>query len=228
MPATRPTDHHLTRVDHTARIEGFILTFFNSVADIELVTVPVAVDQFITDKSFTAIISFRGIEHGFVALNCSEALIHKLATGMLGEEGEMSSANLSAVLGETINILTDNLLETSTGKQCHKSSMPVVVRSDTNLLRKLLADKRGYTGLFTHGTSQVLFKIVIHPADCAVVTSQRALQQAMAVHQVHQLFSCPRFGDPCALAQSGNAPCGISGSCHAAPPTTDYGSAVGG
>ncbi|MBV5350560.1 chemotaxis protein CheX, partial [bacterium] len=182
MQAIKPTDHHLMHPDRTAQIEGCVLAFFSNVADIELLTDSHPMDHLATDKSFTAIINFGGSEQGFVALNCSEALVRQLAVSMLGDEGEMDEAYLNDVLGEIINILTDNLLEKTADHQYYKVSIPAVIRSDRELLQKLLTDRRGYTGSFTHGSSRVLFKVVIRPPDCIAASAVHATHPATALH----------------------------------------------
>jgi hypothetical protein len=222
MSTTNPIDP-LINLDRAAQIEGYLITFFSNVADVELITDLHPRDHLSSDKSFTAIINFGGTdEHGFVALNCSEVLVRHLAASMLGDEGEMDDTYLGDVLGETINILTDSVLKISTGKNCHKISMPAVIRSDTNLLQKLLADTRGYTGAFRHGTSQVLFKVVIRPADCIAATSVFSAQPVAAVHQIHQLFSCPRFDHRfdhlCSLPQSCTMEDRVSSRCNTDTP----------
>ncbi len=201
MQAIKPTDHHLMHPDRTAQIEGCVLAFFSNVADIELLTDSHPMDHLATDKSFTAIINFGGSEQGFVALNCSEALVRQLAVSMLGDEGEMDEAYLNDVLGEIINILTDNLLEKTADHQYYKVSIPAVIRSDRELLQKLLTDRRGYTGSFTHGSSRVLFKVVIRPPDCIATSTVHATHPATALHEAHQLFSCPRFDHFCTEPQ---------------------------
>lgn len=218
MSSTKQPDHHLLQFDRAAQIENCILTFFSNVPEIELITDFSPTDRKTTGESFTAIINFGGIEQGFMALNCSEVLLKKLAASMLGDEEEINDAYLSDVLGETINILSDTLLNLSTGSKSYKISIPAVIRSDTDLLQKLLADKRGYTGSFRHETGRVLFKLVVRPADCIAATAAYPAQPAATIHQIHQLFSCPRFGHKyghlCSLPLSGTRPDSESGACH--------------
>jgi CheY-specific phosphatase CheX len=197
MQEKKPTDHHLMHPDRTAQIEGCVLTFFSNVADIELLTDSCPMDHLVTDKSFTAIINFGGSEQGFVALNCSETLVKLLATSMMGDEGEINDTYLSDVLGEAVNILTDNFLEMTADKKYYKVSIPAVIQSDIDLLQKLLADRRGYTGSFTHGASRVLLKVVVRPPDCIATSIVHATQPATVLHEAHQLFSCPRFDKFC-------------------------------
>lgn len=198
MLADRQGTCHLVEIhDYAALLEGSVVSFFSNVADIELLTTVPGQSQDSAQRSITAIINFSGNEKGFLALNCTDALARGLATNMLGESEELSEGFLCSALGEAATILMVSLLESIPGNTCHTTSTPAVIRGDEALLKKLLADPRGYSCSLFHGPERVLVKLVIHPPNCLAASDKGSDQAAITLHQAHRLFSCPRFGHPC-------------------------------
>lgn len=127
----------------------------------------------------------------------TESLARHLMTRMLGDVEELDERCMFNSLGEAVNILTLNLLETLPEKHCHRLSLPAMICNDDALLQKLLLDNRGYTCIFSHGAERIVVKFVIRPPDCMITSCKSDEQTESALRQAHRLFSCPRFGHPC-------------------------------
>lgn len=196
-PPGQETCQQIELHNHAALLEGCVVSFFSSVADIELLAVPSGQTRDSSQRSTTAIINFSGVEQGFLALNCTDALARELATNMLGEFEELSDSFLCSALGEAATMLMVSLFEGMPGRTCHTSSTPAVIRGDESLLKKLLADPRGYSCSLFYGLERVLVKLVIHPPNCLAASGKGTDSPTITLHQTHRLFSCPRFGHPC-------------------------------
>ena len=210
MPTGKPAYLKLCSPGLAAQLEGCIISFFSSAADIELLTDTSYVHAPATARDITVIINFGGIERGFLALNCTETLARQLAVSMLGETEELPDSCLCNTLGEVANILTKNLLDLVIDDKRCKISLPTFIHNDSTLIKKLITDMRGYTGLFFRRTEQVLIKLVIHPDECGTTNRIDATSHDATTHQAHQLFCCPRFGKPCKRLQVETAPDSIS------------------
>jgi hypothetical protein len=201
MPTEKPSYLKLCSPGLAAQLEGCIISFFSSSADIELLTDASYMYIPATGRHITVIISFGGIERGFLTLNCTEVLARQIAVSMLGETDELPDSCLCNTLGEVANILTENMLDIAVAKKSRKISVPTFIHNDSTLIKKLLADTRGYTGLFFCRTEQVLIKLVIHPDECGTTNRIDVTTPVATTYQAHQLFSCPRFGKPCKRLQ---------------------------
>jgi len=205
MQPVKSVLQHLCSHNLAAQLEGCIVSFFSDVADIELLTDHVHVSPPATRRCITTISNFGGSNHGFIAINCAEALARKLALSMMGESGELPESCLCSALGEAVNILNANLLEIVADKKYCKVSIPAVIRNDSALLQKLLDDTRGYTGSFLHGTEQILIKVVVLSENCLTINTKPSSCASISVHQAHQLLTYPRFGKPCRQVPSETA-----------------------
>lgn len=206
MQPVKVSLQNLCSHDLAAQLEGCIVSFFSDVADIELLTAHVHISPPATNRSITIIINFGGLDHGFIAINCTETVARKLALSMTGETEELTDSCLCSALGEAANILTANLLEIVANEKHCKVSIPAVIHNNSALLQMLLNDTRGYTGSFCHGTEQILVKMVMHPENCLAINNKLSGCSCSSLHQAHQLFSCPRFGTPCRRLQDETAP----------------------
>ncbi len=202
MPTGKQTYLRLSTTELTAQFEDCIISFFKNTADIQLVKDNSPLSTPTAKRNITAVISFSGIERGFLAINCSETMARQLAISIMGDINNLQAPYLCTILEETSNILTASLLELVTDNMHCKISAPACIRNDSSLIKKLLADARGYTGSFFCGNEQVLLKLVIHPAECSSTCKIDAKSYTETAYQAHQLFSCPRFGKPCRKLQA--------------------------
>jgi CheY-specific phosphatase CheX len=179
------------------QLESCIRSFFSGVADISLQSVQSDMAAPVELRTNTAIINFGGSEQGFFAIDCTDAIAQKLATGMLGEGDELPDSCLDSALEVASDILTTSLLKIAFNEKQFRISTPTIIRNDSALQKKLLADTRGYTGSFLHGDERVFIKVVVHPKQCQAISRTQYGHAGFSIHQAHQLFSCPQFGKPC-------------------------------
>lgn len=179
------------------QLENCIRSFFSGIADISLQSAQSGLTASAVHRTNTAIINFGGSEQGFFAIDCTDGIAQMLATGMLGEDGELPDSCLDSALEVASGILTASLLKIAFNERLFRISAPTIIHNDSILQKKLLTDTRGYTGSFLHGDERVFIKAVVHPKQCQAINRKQYGYSCFSIHQAHQLFSCPQFGKPC-------------------------------
>lgn len=190
---------YLADLDLKSRIEGGILQFFNTAANVLLQPVTPCGRPSATPDCITAMISFSGSERGFLALSCSVSLARRLTALLMSEQEESADQYLGEVLGDTAGILANSLLEETVDRHRYRLSLPIVTRSNTELLNRLLSDQRGATCCFSDGETRLMVKVVVTPANCIATTASHLNHPGAAAHHIRALLTCGRCGDSCCL-----------------------------